>query len=484
MARKAATLAVAELHYCQIALCNSNCFNNISIMCLLPLFLFAFSGIGIATSRTIITSIPGFNGTLPFTLETGYVGVGELDDVQLFYYFVESQRNPEQDPLLLWLTGGPGCSTLSAFFYESGPVIFNTDGYKGGLPTLSLNDYAWTQRLNIIYLDAPVGSGFSYSTSQQGYYIDDYKSSAQTYQFLRKWLIDHPQFLENNLYIGGDSYSGIPVPMLVQEIISGNGAEKEPFMNLQGYVLGNPVTDSYIDDNSRIPFAHRLTLISDDLYQSAKTSCNGDYVNVVNEQCESAIEAIDEVLDPYCGEASARPHELSWRRRSLKEHSKSSLLWQPNDSAYYCHDYVYVLCAVWANDKGVRKALHVREGTKGVWERCNGSLAYTKDVTSSVAYHQNLTSAALRALIYSGDHDMSVPHIGTQEWIGSLNLTVGSVWRAWFVDGQVAGYVKKLTENNFALTYATVKGAGHVAPEYKPKECYTMLDRWFAYYPL
>jgi hypothetical protein len=49
-----------------------------------------------------------------------YVGVGELDDVQLFYYFIESGRSPKDDPLVLWLTGGPGCSALSGLVYEIG----------------------------------------------------------------------------------------------------------------------------------------------------------------------------------------------------------------------------------------------------------------------------------------------------------------------------------------------------------------------------
>ncbi|CAK9154926.1 unnamed protein product [Ilex paraguariensis] len=72
----------------------------------------------VIVSRSIVKTLPGYSNDLPFQLETGYVGVGEKDDVQLFYYFVESERSPKDDPLILWLAGGPGCSALRAFFYE------------------------------------------------------------------------------------------------------------------------------------------------------------------------------------------------------------------------------------------------------------------------------------------------------------------------------------------------------------------------------
>ncbi|KAA8522752.1 hypothetical protein F0562_009086 [Nyssa sinensis] len=462
-----------------------------SWLCLHFLLLLLLSRI--AASSTIVTTLPGFSGDLPFVLETGYVGVGESEEVQLFYYFVQSQRTPAQDPLLLWLSGGPGCSGLGALLYASGPLKINYEEYNGSTPTLHLNEYAWTQGANVIYIDAPVGTGFSYSTTTEGYYSDDYKSVADLYEFLSKWLLDHPDFASNNLYIGGESFSGIPVPMLVEKISDGIKAGHYPAMNIQGYILVNPKTDTYIDDNARIPYAHGLNLISPEIYEATKESCNGDYIDSTNETCLAYIQTIDEllsqinllnILEPSCAAVSLEPNNIKWNRRFLKEKSKDDILSSPKSSAYWCRDYTYVPLGVWANMKEVQEALNITSGTVQFWKHCNSSLNYTNVVTSSVEYHVNLTSTGVRALIFSGDHDLSVPSLATQEWIASLNITLESSWRAWYIDGQTAGYVKKYSNDEYSLTYATVKGAGHIAPEYKHKECYMMTDRWLAYYPL
>ncbi|XP_012437159.1 serine carboxypeptidase-like 2 isoform X1 [Gossypium raimondii] len=434
-----------------------------------------------AVSFSVVDSLPGFTAPLPFKLETGYT---EVDDLEFFYYFIESERNPAEDPLVLWLTGGPGCSSLSGFFLEIGPLRFNMVEYNGSLPTFFLNQYAWTKVSSIIFLDAPVGTGFSYSRTAQGFKTGDMKHAISCYNFLRKWLQSHPKFISNPLYIAGDSYSGMIVPIITQAI--SDDIEAKPVLNLKGYLLGNPFTDAKFDGNSKIIYYNRMALISDELYESAKSNCKQEYIDVEisNRMCVKDLQTISEctahintmhILEPYC------PSEFPEVRKYLLETHEDSLHLSDGYPQFGCRNYYCYLCKVWATDISVQKALHIRKGTIKEWVRCNKSMDYDYDVASVVSYHLCLNTRGYRALIYSGDHDLAVTYVGTESWIKSLNLSIVDDWRPWIVDGQVAGYSREYG-NNF--TFATVKGAGHTAPEYKPKESFSMFKRWISQQPL
>ncbi|KAH0692781.1 hypothetical protein KY285_019878 [Solanum tuberosum] len=160
----------------------------------------------VVSSHFIVETLPGFDGQLPFKLETGYIGVGEEEILQLFYFFVESERDPQNDPLIIWLTGGPGCSGLSAFLYEFGPLTFDYANSSGNFPKLELNLHSWTKVANIIFIDQPIGTGYSYAKTSEAYNSNDTLSATLTYDFLRKWLMDHPEYLKNPLYVGGEQW--------------------------------------------------------------------------------------------------------------------------------------------------------------------------------------------------------------------------------------------------------------------------------------
>ncbi|VVA93205.1 unnamed protein product [Arabis nemorensis] len=377
-------------------------------------------------SASVISYLPGFEGPLPFHLETGYIGVGEEEKVQLFYYFIKSESNPEEDPLLIWLTGGPACTSLSALAFEIGPLTFKNEV---------------------------------------------------------------SEFASNPLYVGGDSYSGMVVPAIVQHILIGNEHGYQPLINLKGYVLGNPATDYEIDYNHRIPYAHGMGLISDELYESLKRRCKGNYVTIdpTNTKClklmeyyNKCVSRINEalILTPLCDFASPNPFsEEHIGRRDLRELVHSDLSLPSSD----CYTYRYLLAMHWANDEDVRRALHVVKGSIGKWVRCDWDLAYEYDIKSSVPYHRNNSiKGYLRSLVYSGDHDFVVPFTGTQVWIKSLNYSIIDQWRPWLVNNQVMGYTRTYANN---MTFATIKGGGHTA-EYKPEESFTMFQRWIRGQPL
>nr|CAD1837307.1 unnamed protein product [Ananas comosus var. bracteatus] len=430
---------------------------------ILLLLSLLFSCFFVSSGRSIITSLPGFDGPLPISLETGYVEVDEENGVQLFYYFIESERNAQEDPLMLWLTGGPGCSAFSGLVYEIGPLSFDVEGYTEGLPTLLYNPHSWTKVSSIIFLDSPVGTGFSYSVLEEGYNSSDTKAVDQILIFLKKWFVDHPEFKSNPLYIGGDSYSGLIIPAVTLEIANSKKLSEETLLNLKGYLAGNPVTDKEFDNGARVPFAHGMALISDELYECTK-GINGGHI-----------------LEPNCEFASPHPFTVSAKRRKMLAKQSEELSLLTSSIPTYCRTYGYLLSKYWADNDTVRAALGIHKGTVPSWKRCNFDLPYTKDIWSAVVCHLKVTTKGYRALVYSGDHDFVIPFLGTQAWIRSLNFSVVDEWRPWSVDGQVAGFTRSYSNN---LTFATVKGAGHTAPEYKRKESLSMLERWLSGVPI
>ncbi|KAJ0682867.1 putative peptidase S10, serine carboxypeptidase, alpha/Beta hydrolase [Helianthus annuus] len=141
--------------------------------------------ITLSHSQSIIKNLPGYFGDLPFKLETGYVGVGKNEEVQLFYYFVESQNNPEVDPLICYIPGGPGSSALLAFLYEMGPLSINADNGTTNA-TLVLNENSWTKMASIIFVDIPAGTGFSYAKTKVAWVSSDSIVANLAHDFVKK----------------------------------------------------------------------------------------------------------------------------------------------------------------------------------------------------------------------------------------------------------------------------------------------------------
>lgn len=482
-------------------------------MLLLVLFVEA------APRGSLITKLPGFSGKFLSNHYSGYISIdGNAESGKnLFYYFVSSERNPSNDPVVLWLNGGPGCSSFDGFVYEHGPFNFGAAKSKGNLPTLHNNPYSWSKVSNIIYLDSPTGVGFSYSNNISKYITGDLQTAYDTHAFLLKWFEQFPEFQTNPFYVSGESYAGIYVPTLAFEIAKGIQSHAKPVINLKGYMVGNGVTDPIFDGDAYafIPFVHGMGLISDTMYENVQATCKGpDYnskSNPVGGTCNKNLDKVSKAIeglnvynilepcyhDPETATNGSTNLPLSFQKLGATERPlqvrkrmfgrawpfrapvRDGLvtLWPQLMAAQRRRHVPCVndeVATSWLNNDAVRKAIHVDKAS-GAWELCTDRISFRHDAGGMIPYHKNLTRLGYRALIFSGDHDMCVPFTGTEAWTRSLGYRVVDEWRSWISNDQVAGYLQAY-ENN--LTFLTVKGSGHTVPEYKPREALDFYSRW------
>ncbi|EOY22612.1 Serine carboxypeptidase-like 45 isoform 2 [Theobroma cacao] len=226
-----------------------------------------------------IVRLPG-QPRVGFQQFSGYVTVDEKKHKVLFYYFVEAEIDPASKPLVLWLNGGPGCSSVGVgAFSENGPFRPNGE-------VLVRNDYSWNREANMLYLETPIGVGFSYSTNSSSYVaVDDETTARDNLVFLQRWYHKFPNYRQRDLFITGESYAGHYIPQLAKLMVELN--KKQNLFNLKGIALGNPVLEFAIDFNSRAEYFWSHGLISDSTYRMFTSVCN--YSRYVSEYYRDSV---------------------------------------------------------------------------------------------------------------------------------------------------------------------------------------------------
>jgi carboxypeptidase C (cathepsin A) len=141
---------------------------------------------------------------------------------------------------VLWFNGGPGCSSLDGFFYEMGPFEIASD-YK----TLVEREYRWNSIVNMLYIEAPVGVGFSYSDTND-YKCSDDRTASENLAAVEAFYSMFPEYKANKFFITGESYAGIYVPTLAEAIVNAEKANTYTGAKLTGIAVGNGCTGTEV----------------------------------------------------------------------------------------------------------------------------------------------------------------------------------------------------------------------------------------------
>ncbi|KAK6922464.1 Peptidase S10, serine carboxypeptidase [Dillenia turbinata] len=415
--------------------------------------------------RDRITQLPG-QPQVSFQQYSGYVIVDDKKHKALFYYFAEAETDPASKPLVLWLNGGPGCSSLGVgAFSENGP-------FRPSDQVLVRNEHSWNREANMLYLETPIGVGFSYSTDTSSYAaVNDKITARDNLVFLQKWFDIFPHFKDRNLYVTGESYAGHYVPQLAELMLEFN--KKEKLFNLKGIALGNPVLEYATDFNSRAEYFWSHGLISDTTYWMFTSVCNySRYVSEyyrgsvsptcsrvmsrVSRETSRFVDKYDVTLDVCIPSVLAQSKVLNLKAQQVNE--KIDVCIEDETVSYL-------------NRQDVQMAFHARLVGVKRWTVCSNILDYELlDLEiPTISVVGKLIEAGVPVLVYSGDQDSVIPLTGSRALVHrlakELGLNTTVPYRVWFEGMQVGGWTQV---HGDILSFATIRGASHEAPFSQP----------------
>eukprot|EP00933_Yihiella_yeosuensis_P005917 TRINITY_DN110528_c0_g1_i1.p1 TRINITY_DN110528_c0_g1~~TRINITY_DN110528_c0_g1_i1.p1 ORF type:complete len:572 (+),score=100.70 TRINITY_DN110528_c0_g1_i1:62-1777(+) len=475
--------------------------------------------------------LPGY-GEPPTAHHAGFIEVEPSTRTNLFYYLVESQKNPEKDPLIWWMNGGPGASSLAGLFSETGPLLLNEAG------KFMNNPYSWNKEANVLYVEFAPGIGYSFcsNSSKTGPDVtcpqergdcsaclaSDTSVARHNAIFIEKLLTEvFPSMKGRPLYLTGESYAGVYIPTLAEEIL--NRMENTDVVNLHGLWVTDPCTDNKAQFGQLdlgVDFAHRKGLISQDVYHALSDESKGCFSGRTH-----VGDRIRRVESNLCRRA--------WRLYDLATAGIGDAVHpQPVPGLPL---YIDPLNAVgptggadipgYLNRADVRKALHADLSPNKVYHLeldNNGYSGYTPeyaacndhpngklgkksmvDVYRSIASKTQTTKAAANLkhiIISSGDLDPVVQLAGTEAAVNAIGFPVaeGGDRRPWYynltaspadalierpiqwgpslraVDAgvQVGGFIINYDTKvpGLKLDFVVVRNSGHMVPAYAPQK--------------
>ncbi|EXJ90487.1 hypothetical protein A1O1_03590 [Capronia coronata CBS 617.96] len=425
-----------------------------------------------------------------------YTGWLDFEGKHMFFWYFDSQNDPVNDPLTLWLTGGPGVSSMIAgLFLELGPCRIKENGTG-----VDYHPYAWTKNTSMIFIDQPTGTGFSYADDGVELPSDSFMSAEDLYIFLYTFLTKvFPEKMEVPFHISGESYGGHYIPALSAEILKQNKIHPHrPQIPLQSVLIGNgfvspmDTTFGYYETlcttkpgvEAPVFNETRCTIIAETLPRClyVHEAC---YKYPDEKLCKAADEiciSIRDLYDQEAGAGSRDPYDIT--RKCEVEH--------------LCYDGA-VEVETYLNQPHILESLGIPdvlgnfsiESPQIVDNFKKGNDLYANTMEQVKYTLEN----GVDVLIYNGNLDLACNTAGNLRWTNALSWNGQAPFSAqdlkpWYTADEKgnkaqAGSFKEVlayatpeasTKRRFA--FVTVDKSGHMVPLQQPAVSLELYNRW------
>ncbi|MCJ1307383.1 Cell death protease [Agyrium rufum] len=451
-----------------------------SIPTTLPWRILLFSWLASMTaayqaSDFFVHSLPGQPEGPLLKMHAGHIEVNSEHNGNLFFWHFQNRHIANRQRTVIWLNGGPGCSSEDGALMEIGPYRVKDKDH------LMYNEGSWDEFANLLFIDNPIGTGFSYANSDS--YLHELKEMAdQMIIFLEKFFETFPEYESDDLYIAGESYAGQHIPYIARAILDRNKATTtHQKWNLQGLLIGNgwisPEEQSYafLAKSYDYGLVQRGSDVASQL-EAQQSKCKqaieqgGKYNHVDFSECEQILSKILDLT-----QKNGRCPNM-YDLRLDDKYPSCGMNWPPDLKAL----------TPYLRRNDVKMALNVNKDKSSGWTECAGAVSgafRAKNSKPSITLLPDLLDE-VSILLFSGDQDLICSHVGTEELINNMSWKGGkgfeispSVWaprRDWTFEGEAAGFWQSARN----LTYVLFYNSSHMVPFDYPRRTRNMLDRF------
>ncbi|XP_050388514.2 probable serine carboxypeptidase CPVL isoform X2 [Patella vulgata] len=397
---------------------------------------------------------------IPIKSYSGLLTVNETYNSNMYFWFFPAQVNPADAPVLLWLQGGPGGSSLFGLFVEHGPYTVLENG------TLTRKNVTWNEKYSMLYIDNPVGTGFSFTKDDRGYATNEVDVGINLYKALVQFFQIYPEFQKNEFYVTGESYAGKYVPAISYRIHLENPAAKVK-INFKGMAIGDGLCDPETMMSQYAPFMFSIGTLDENQRDYFQNLSDIAVQDIKAGRYMDAFKIFDELLN---GDETTGPPFYQQATGSTDYYNFLRIK-SPDSFGYYNN-----LLA----DPSVRKAIHVGNLTYNDGSTVEKYL--TNDFMQSVKPWISVLLDNYKVMIYNGQLDIIIAVPLTEAWLQTVpwsglekyKSVERNIWNCTLCGGEIAGYYRQV--DNFYQVI--VLGAGHILPHDQPLRGYEMIQRF------